>query len=294
MKHEPNFRSRARSVRLFRGIAGATLAVAACVVSAPLHAQVGAFGGAPSTIDGTGTEALVSAPVVTEGAVFGATGLWSGTLQAGLTTGALEAPGASLDYDVTQIVLAGSYTVSERLVVGATFLPWNRVSLSAGGESISESGRGDASVQARYRTWSAPDGATTMGVAAGVGLPVGAEGFGSEGIVGSLGAAVSRQRDGSSLHGSAGVILPFDDEDGDSVIRITGAGVFGVSARTAVSGELQARFSGGEHIVDLAPGLRFQPAPGVFVEAAVLVNLATSMEQIYDAGFAVALRFGGG
>lgn len=274
--------------------AGVGALAAALLWATPAAAQVGAFSGAPPSVDASGPQGIVRAPIVTEGAVFAGAGQWTGTLQVGITTGSIDFPGGSVDYDVTQTALGVSYAPSDRLLVGAAFLPWNRVSLSGGGESLSESGRGDASLEARFRAWSADDGRTDLAVVGGMSLPVGAEGFGAEGVIGSVGTAVSRHLDGASVHGSARLILPFDDSDGDSVVRLTGAAVYGVGDRTAVSGELMANFSGGEYIVDLAPGIRFQPAPGVFLDAAVLVNLATSFESIYDAGFVLALRLGGG
>jgi len=256
-------------------------------------AQVGAFGGTPAGLDASGDRAHVRAPLFTSGAVFATQGQWSGTGLAGLTTGSLALVGTTVDYEVTQTAFAAFYAPSDRLLVGASIQPWNQVSLSAEGETVSESGRGDASIQARYQAWASSDGNSFAALGAGLGLPTGAEGFGTQGVVAAISGAFSRQLDGSSLHASLGLALPFDDEDGDATTTLTGAVVHGVGARVSVAGEFQARFSDGEHLVDLIPGIRFQPTPRLFLDAGVLVNVASSLDTVYDAGVVVAVRFGG-
>jgi hypothetical protein len=262
------------------------------LATSPLSAQVGAFGAAPAGLDAQGApQAHVRSPILTESAVFSPAGTWSGTFLAGVTTGSIDI--LDLEYDVTQTAAAAYYSLSDELMVGVSFLPWNEISVTAGGQAFSESGRGDASVNARYRVWESPDQATSAALFAGLGLPVAAEGFGTQGVVLGLGGAVSRQLDGASLHGSVGAAIPSDEEDGKTTLRFSGAAVYGVGERVAVAGELQALLSDGEHIVNLAPGIRFQPTPRVFLDAAVLVNLATSLEHIYDAGLVLAVRIGG-
>jgi hypothetical protein len=273
-----------------------TLAFAAAAplifATAPLSAQVGAFGAAPAGLDAQGApQAHVRSPILTESAVFSPAGTWSGTFLAGVTTGSIDI--LDLEYDVTQTAVAAYYSVSDDLMVGFSFLPWNEISFTGEGETCASSGRGDASVNARYRVWESPDQATSAALSAGLGLPVAAEGFGAQGMVLGLGGAVSRQLDGASIHGSVGAAIPFDEEDGETTLRLGGAAVYGVGERVAVAGELLALLSDGEHIVNLAPGIRFQPTPRIFIDAAVLVNLATSLDHIYDAGFVLALRIGG-
>ena len=262
------------------------------LATSPLTAQVGAFGAAPAGLDAHGTpQAHTRSPILTESAVFSPAGSWSGTFLAGVTTGSID--GLDMEYDVTQTALAAYYSFSDALMVGVSFLPWNEVSVTAGGQTVSESGRGDASVQARYRLWGSPGQATSAAVSAGLGLPVAAEGFGAQGVMASLGGAVSHQLDGASLHASAAVVVPFDELDGETVLRLGGAAVYGLGERVSVAGELQALFSDGEHILNLAPGIRFQPHPQVFLDAALLVPLATSLDHTYDAGLALLVRIGG-
>ncbi len=264
------------------------------LLAAPVGAQVGAFGGTPAGLDASGERAHTRAPLFTSGAVFAGAGEWSATGLAGLTTGSFPAGnGVTVDYEVTQTAVAGFYAPSERLLVGASLQPWNEVSLSAQGETLAESGRGDLSLQARYRIWQAPDGASTLALGGTVGLPVGADGFGTNGVVAGVAGAFSRQHEGGSLHASLGVALPFDDADGDATTTLTGALVQGVAERVSLAGEFQARFAGGEHLVDLIPGVRFQPSPRIFVDAGLLLNVASSLPNSYDAGVVLAVRFGG-
>jgi len=259
-----------------------------------LEAQVGAFGGTPGGLDATGEQAHSRAPLFTPGAVFGVAGEWSATGLLGLTTGSFPAgPAVTVDYQVTQTALAAFYAASDRLLVGVSLQPWNQVSLSAQGETLDESGRGDASLQARYRAWESSDGRSAVAVGGAVGLPVGADGFGAAGVVASLSGALSRQYGGGSLHTSLGLALPFDDDDGDPTTILTGALVHGVGTKVSLAGELQARFAGGEHLVDLIPGVRFQPSPRLFLDAGLLLNVASSLENSYDAGLVLAVRFGG-
>jgi hypothetical protein len=275
----------------------ALVALALLAAPTPGAAQVGAFGGAPAGLDVAGERAHARAPLFTGGAVFAGAGEWSGTGLVGLTTGSFPAQGGqgevTVDYEVTQTALAAFHALSDGLLVGVSVQPWNEVSLSAQGETVASSGRGDLSLQARYRAWASPDGSSTAALGGSVGLPVGADGFGTSGVVAGVSGAFSRQHEGGSLHASLGVALPFDDADGDATTTLTGALVQGVGERVSVAGELQARFAGGEHLVDLIPGVRFQPSPRVFVDLGVLLNVASSLDSVYDAGVVLAVRFGG-
>lgn len=256
----------------------------------PAHAQIGAFGGAPAALSSGDESTHFAMPIMGESAVFSPAGTLAGALMIGYTMGTLSLPGADIEYGVTQTAGSIHYAVSERAVIGASVRPWNQVSLTHSGSTVSESGLGDASVHGRYRLWQSADAQTALAVFGSVSLPLGEDGFGSEGVATGLGLAVSRQLEAASLHASAGALVPTDEVDGEAVVSVTAGGMYRVGARTSVGGDIVTRFSDGEYVSDLVPGIRFQFSPRVMLDAAVLVNMATSLPAVYDSGLVIAVR----
>jgi hypothetical protein len=265
----------------------------ALLLPAGLTAQVGAFGGAPPTLAAGEEAAHWSVPILTESAVMVPAGALGGSLVVGHTTGSFMSTGVTFDYEVTQSALSIHYAPSDRFIVGAALQPWSQFEISQGDLSVSESGQGDASIFAKARLFESPDGRTAVAGYGALGLPVGSDGFGAEGVVIGLGGAVSRQLQGASIHGSLGLTLPTDDLDGESVVQFSGGAMYGVGQRVSIGGDLIARLSDGENVVDLAPGVRFRLGNRALLDAAVLVNLSTSLPEIYDAGAIIGLRIGG-
>ncbi len=272
--------------------AAALILLVAVAVPAAAVAQIGAFGGASSTPSIGDEAAHHGTPVLIESAAFPIAGAMGGSLQTSFTTGSVDSPGFAFEYGVTQTAASLYYAVSDAFVVGVSFQPWGQVSLSQGGVTESESGRGDAALYGKFRVWGSGDGRSTAAIAGAVGLPVSADGFGAEGVTLGITLAASRQLDGASLHAAAGVAIPTDEMDGDPVLSLGGGAMYRLGARASMGGELLARFSNGEYIADLAPTARFQISPRVVIDGAFLLNAATSLDEIYDGGLLLAVRVG--
>lgn len=252
----------------------------------PANAQVGAFGGAPPAVAPADGASHFRAPIFSESAVLSPAGALGGTLLVGMTTGGV----GTLEYEVTQSAAAVSYAVTDAVMVGGAVQPWNQVTLRQAGLEESESGRGNASVFVRARVWESEEARTTLAATGALGLPMGTNGFGTEGVVLDMGIAASRQLEAASLHSSVGLLLPTDDLDGESVVRLSGGAMFRAGDRVALGAELMAQFSDGEHAIDLAPGLRFQASDRLILDAGVLVNATTSLDHIYDGAVLLAIR----
>lgn len=267
----------------------AFLALLALVPTQGATAQVGAFGGAPPAVSSGDEAAHFRSPIFTESAVFSPAGVLGGLGLVGLTTGTVDATG--VEYEVLQTTASVYYALSEAVTLGASAQPWNQLTLRYNGLEESESGRGNGSLFARARVWEADDSRSALAATGAVGIPLAENGFATDGIVLDLGGAVSHQLESASLHGSAGLVLPTSDLDGQSVVRVSGGAMVRVGGRTAVGIELLSRFSDGENVIDLAPGFRFQGS-GVIVDAGVLFNATTSLDEVYDGALLVSVRFG--
>lgn len=267
----------------------ALLAVLVLVPAQGATAQVGAFGGAPPAVSSGDEAAHFRSPIFTESAVFSPAGVLGGLGLVGLTTGTVDATG--VEYEVLQTTASIYYALSEAVTLGTSVQPWNQLTLRFNGLEESESGSGNGSLFARARVWESDDAQSALAASGAVGIPLADNGFGTDGVVLDLGGAFSHQLESASLHGSAGLVLPTSDLDGESVVRVSGGAMVRIGGRTAVGVELLSRFSNGESVIDLAPGFRFQGS-GVIVDAGVLFNASTSLDEVYDGALLVSVRFG--
>jgi len=290
-----------RSFGLFA--AGAMAALLPSLASA----QAGAVGAAVAV--GGGIEnAHVGAPIQSEHARTLGAGRTSFAVYGGLTTGSAAAvPGVDVSFDFLQTVLGGFYGVSDDFTIGAILFPVNRVSVTATntstGASASESGSaiGDLSLYGKYRLGESADGRTSFAAIGRLQLPTAGEAdfggtpvtLGLSGVGIGVGGAVSHLSNNSSFHASALLGIPTDDSDGDPSVGLSGAVVFGVSDRVGLSAEVLASL-GDETQFTGGPGVRFQASDNVFLDAAALFLIGSSVDQNpFDYGLLFGLNIGG-
>lgn len=263
----------------------------------PAAAQLGAIGAATGAAAVATADGINSAPLLSEsGLVLGQA--WA----ANATFSMVEATVGTFDpaQGVTDATLTSSgfgvsavFAPNPDLMLGASVTPYVSVSAETPSATFDDSGRGDASLFAKYRAWRSEDGRSSFAATGGVVLPVGSEDFGQQGASLSVAGAVSHRLAGGSpltLHGSIGFSIPTDDADGKTTLSFSGAGVYRTSERLALSGELLGASSDGEYAINLAPGVRISANRHWLIDVAAAINVATSLE---DSPFDYGLVLGG-
>lgn len=275
-----NLRTRACVAALLFLIAGAV----------PAAAQIGAIGAVPGV--GGAEGGYAGSPIFTESAAV----LPSGRMSVGAHFAAVSQKavleGTELDVTVSQLLAGASFSPVDRLMIGVRASPY--ISLEASSEfgSMEETGRGDASIDARYQLWRAPGGQTQLAANATLQVPIGDDLFGAAGAAVGIGAALSHQIDRLGLHGAVSAGVPLDEADGETVINFSAAGVFGVHPRVWLNLEMIGVTANGEHVVNVAPGARIGLGQRVFLDAGVLLNASTSFGQApFDNAFVIGASF---
>ncbi|CAN5777437.1 hypothetical protein BH23GEM9_BH23GEM9_25950 [soil metagenome] len=279
-----------------------TLTVAAAFVAAaftglavgptPVDAQIGAIGGAPGGVVGA-TDITTRAPVFTESALTLPAGTWTVSALMGVTGGGITAVGQTFDYTVTQVLLGAYYGVTDRLLIGATIFPYAGVEVEALGFTEEETGHGDATAYAKFQAFSSADGRTSAAAIGTLGVPLGDDNFGAQGVVLGLAGIMSHALDRVSMHAGAGVSIPTDDLDGNSVVSFTGAAVYAARPNISLALELLGttvstdfdRFTS----IELAPGARFRVGTNVFINGGLQFNVSSSP---FDAPYDYAVLLG--
>jgi hypothetical protein len=218
-------------------------------------------------------------------------GSWAAGAFAGITSGGFEDGFTSgTDFSFTQVLLGAFYAPSDRLTVGVSVFPYAAFSLDNDIGSADESGRGDASLYAKYQIASSEN--TSVAGVASLGLPVGDDTFGAEGASFGLGVVVSHTANLMSLHGSLGFMMPTDDLDGNAVIDFNAALMYAAQDNLTLGVELLGSSTTFEGIddryttIDLGPGARLRASERLFLDAGLLFNLSTSIgESPFDYGF---------
>ncbi|MEZ4414226.1 MAG: transporter [Gemmatimonadota bacterium] len=254
-------------------------------VATPAAAQLGAIGAATGAAAVSTPDGINAAPLLSEsGLVLG--GGWAVAASysmiettigifdpfEGATEGTLTSSGLSV---------TGVFAPNPDLMLGASITPYVGVSAESPSSTFDDSGRGDASIFAKYRAWRSEDGRSSFAATGAVRLPVGSEDFGQAGASLGVSGAVSHRLAGGSpltVHGSLGFVVPTDDQDGMTAINFSGAGVYRTSDRFAFSGELLGATSDGEYAINLAPGARISATSQWLIDLAVAFNVASSLD----------------
>jgi hypothetical protein len=276
-----------------KSAAAVTAAAATGLLAAaqPAAGQVGAIGGAPSSAVSGGATAA-RAPLFSESALVMPRGGWTAGAYGGYTSGGIEGDFTSIDFSFTQLVIGGFFALTERVVLGAAIFPYASVSVDSDFGSEEESGRGDGLLYGKAQFWSSADGRTSIAGIANVGLPIGDDDFGAEGVSFGIGGAVTHTVNQVSLHGSAGFAIPTDDADGETTFNFNAAFVYAAQSVLSLGAELLgSTFSaGGERftIINAAPGARVRLAERVFLDGGLLFNVSTSPgESPFDYAFLI-------
>ncbi|MCA9736652.1 MAG: transporter [Gemmatimonadetes bacterium] len=275
--------------------AGVLLVGLSLGASAPLSAQLGAIGAATGAAAVSTEEGINSAPLLSESGLVLGDG-WA--VNAGFSLVETEVllfdgfgGSEQATFSSTGLSVSGVFAPNPDLMLGATITPYLGVMLESPSGSSDDSGRGDASLFAKYRAWRSQDGRSSFAATGSVRLPVASDGFGQEGAsVGASGAISHRLGGGSplTLHGSLGFSVPTNEDDGVTAVNFSGAGVYRTSERFAFSGELLGASADGEYIVNLAPGARISAGQNWLVDLALAFNVGTSLEvSPFDYGFFV-------
>lgn len=280
-----------KALRSFSRVAAITAATATAVAAAPASAQVGAIAAAPGGAIG-GTEMTVRGPVVTESALMLPQGMWTGSATVGVTGGS-GFSGVAFDYTYSQLLLGAFYGVSDNLLIGATIFPYAGFEVEALGLSEEQTGRGDATVYAKYRVLGSADGRTSVAIAGALGLPLGDDVFGAEGLVLGLAGTVTHNLPATSLHASAGVRMPTDEFDGETTLVWSAAAVYAASPKLSLAVELLGSRMSTDldtfSSVELVPAARYAVGRNVFLTGAVQFNVSSSP---FDSAYDYAAMFG--
>ncbi len=262
-------------------------AFALALITTPMPAQIGAIGVVPGGT-ASGADALAGTPVFTNSALTLPRGRWGFSGLVGLTRQSTDLFDPQLGDEFTRtftntsFFAMGAYAVHDRALVGVMVPPVTRRELKDEyqGDTFTESetGAGDPILFGKYQLARSGDGRTALAGVASVSLPLGKSGFGSEGARVGLGAVASRQVNKITLHAEAGVGIPTHDADGETAVGLNAAGVFAVSPRIWVNGELLTTISAGEYTTLAAPSVRFALGRMAFLDVGFAFKALSSIE----------------
>lgn len=279
---------RPRMGAVLRGFAAA--GVAALLLAAPVHAQIGAIG-AGATRAVRGENLYERAPVFLFSALVFPQRQWS--LGTYASASAIDDPAGTAEAGALGIV--GFYGLARQLTVGAgvnavaTFTARPTDSCPDCRE-IDESGVGDASLFAVYQLWRSPQGRTKAAVIGRVTAPLGDDEIdmgggrasrvlGYNGVYSDVGLTMTHNMRRLTLNAGASVGVPSDDRD-QGFVQAGGAVVLPVGTSTDVSLEgLWTDFETG-YVLRVGPGLRVRAGRRLVLDAGVLVQAATSIDGI--------------